>query len=337
MVVSEYRKKDRLSMDSCLLSPLFSTQVKQILMLLICLIAFGCNNSSDIPVIDFTKTVPHKKAVTDNTTPELKVAVAAMVSPEDTFLAYNRLLRYIARETGHKVTFVQRKTYREVNQLLSKGTIDLAFICSGPYAIYKNKAGFDLIAAPIVRGSPFYRAYLIVNKDSPITSLSGLKGKVFAFTDPESNTGRLVPLYWLYNMGERPQSFFRKSIFTYSHSNSLLAVSRHLVDGASVDGLVWDYYSLKDPKRVIQTKVIRRSRPFGNPPIVVSRAMSESLRNRISKVIYSMDEDKEGRNILTEIMVDKFVRPKEDWYEPIREMAGLLAQGQGVGHVSENP
>ncbi len=127
-------------------------------------------------------------------------------------------------------------------------------------------------------------------------------------------------------MSESPKTFFKKSIFTYSHSNSLMAVSRHLVDGASVDGLVWDYYSSQNPQRVTQTKVIMRSRPFGNPPIVVSKAMSEGLRSKIARVIYGMDKDEEGRDILNQIMVDKFIKPREDWYEPIREMARLLAQ-----------
>jgi phosphonate transport system substrate-binding protein len=110
------------------------------------------------------------------------------------------------------VQFIQRKTYGEVNELIGKGQIDLAFICSGPYATGKEKYGFEILATPQVRGSPFYHAYLIVNKNSDIRRLEDLRGHTFAFTDPASNTGRLVPLYWLNHMGERPETFFSKFI-----------------------------------------------------------------------------------------------------------------------------
>jgi len=225
------------------------------LLLLMVFFSGGCDNGSDIPVIDFSRTIPKKVDHQQPAGPELRVAVASMVSPEETYLLYNRLLQYIGRTTGREVVFVQRKTYQEVNDLLLKGRIDLAFICSGPYAIYRGKKAFQALATPVIRGSPLYSAYLVINKDSQIGDLGQLRGKVFAFTDPESNTGRLVPLYWLHEMGERPDEFFGKYIFTYSHSNSIMAVSRSLVDGASVDGLIWDYLSVMSPARVARTVI----------------------------------------------------------------------------------
>jgi phosphonate transport system substrate-binding protein len=111
---------------------------------------------------------------------------------------------------------VQRKTYGEINELIGVGQIDLAFICSGPYAGGKEKFGFEALAMPLVRGSHLYQSYLIVNKDSSFQKLDDLRGKIFAFTDPESNTGKLVPTYWLSEEGEKPEDFFAKTIYTYS-------------------------------------------------------------------------------------------------------------------------
>ena len=50
------------------------------------------------------------------------------------------------------------------NALFPKGEVDLAFICTGPYAASRDKYGFDAIATPQVRGQPFYQSYLIVPK-----------------------------------------------------------------------------------------------------------------------------------------------------------------------------
>jgi phosphonate transport system substrate-binding protein len=140
----------------------------------------------------------------------LRVAVAAMVSPKETFIHYKELLDYIGEKLNHKVELVQRKTYSEINELLGRGEIDLAFLCSGPYALEKDKYGLELLATPEIGGSHTYRAYLIVNEKSPFKNLEDLRGKTFAFTDPDSNTGKLVPTDWLLEIGERPEDFFQQ-------------------------------------------------------------------------------------------------------------------------------
>jgi phosphonate transport system substrate-binding protein len=202
------------------------------LIITVVMVAYGCGREAEV-VVDFSKTVAVEQPgahIMKN--PTLNVAVAAMISPKETVAYYRQLLDYIGEKLGREVQFVQRKTYGEVNELLGIGQIDLAFICSGPYVTGKPIYGFELLATPEVQGSHFYQSYLIVNKASQFKSLEDLKGRIFAFTDPESNTGKLVPAYWLYEMGEQPETFFSKTIYTYSHDNSILAVAKALVDGA---------------------------------------------------------------------------------------------------------
>ena len=210
----------------------------------ICFFIHGCTDHADLVLVDFSKTqAPARSETPRQGRPLQIIAVAAMISPKETFSYYRQPLDYIGDNLDRKIQIIQRKTYGEINELLAKGKIDLAFICSGPYATGKNRDGFELLATPRVRGSHFYRAYLIVNRNAPFHRLEDLRGRVFAFTDPDSNTGKLVPTYWLAQKGERPTSFFGKTIYTYSHDNSILAVTRGLVDGASVDGLIWEYYN----------------------------------------------------------------------------------------------
>ena len=112
---------------------------------------------------------------------------------------------------------------------------------------------------PEVHGSHFYRSYLIVNKDSTYHRLEDLRGHTFAFTDPDSNTGKLVPTYWLDVIYERPETFFSRIVYTYSHDNSIMAVARNLVDGATVDGLIWEFYQQKNPTFTSKTRIIKKS------------------------------------------------------------------------------
>jgi len=281
----------------------------------------GCSQDSDTVVVDFSKTLTiERPAGQASETTTLKVAVAAMISPKETLIYYEQLLSYIGLRLDRNIQLVQRKTYEEVNNLIDKGQIDLAFICSGPYATEKQKYGLESLATPIVRDEPFYHAYLIVNTESPYHNLNDLKGRTFAFTDPDSNSGALVPKFWLWQIGETPESFFGKTIYTYSHDNSILAVARSLVDGAAIDGHKWEYYSKQNPVYTSKTRIIKKSEPFGSPPLVASRIMPEIQKQQIREALFSMHLDPAGQKILSELLIDRFVPPQEQWYAPIRMM-----------------
>lgn len=259
-------------------------------------------------------------AAQQTTVPPLRVAVADMVSPKETFTTYQDLIQYLGAKLNRPVELVQRKTYAEVNDLIQSGNIDVAFVCSLPYVEGQQRFGMELLAAPEVRGETNYRAYVIVPTDSPVTRFDQLRGTTFAFTDPDSNTGKLVPTYYLWEEHLTPETFFQKVVYTYSHDNSMNAVADELVDGASVDSLVYDYIVARDPSLADRTRIIWRSDPFGTPPVVVSPNLSPELKTRLRDTLLGMDGDYQGRAILNNLMIDRFVVPNQAAYDPVREM-----------------
>ena len=308
------------------------------LLVLFLIFFLGCSRGGDTKVVDFSITVqvarPGERPSADR---YLRVAVGAMISPKETTVYYRQILDYISSHIGKESELIQRKTYDEINELFGKGEIDLAFICSGPYANSKDKYGFELLATPQVKGSHFYHSYLIVNKNSPFHRLEDLRGRIFAFTDPDSNTGKLVPTYWLAQAGENLGTFFGKTIYTYSHDNSIMAVAKGLVDGAAIDGLIWEYYDYKNSSLTSQTRIIRKSEPYGIPPIVAHRDADPELKDRIRQFLFSMHEDPEGQRILAELMIDRFIAPREQWYENIRKMKQNLALLRSEPHEVTKP
>lgn len=299
---------------------IFLHRLRHCLILLVLVLA-ACGGEGDTKVVDFSKTV--QVARPDGSgqgRPTMRVAVGAMISPKETFIYYRQILDYIAARLDMNVELVQRKTYSEIDELIGKGRIDVAFICSGPFSSGKEKYGFELLATPEVNGTHFYYSYLIVHTDSPFESLADLEGLVFAFTDPDSNSGKLVPTFWLSEMGKQPDTFFEKTVYTYSHDNSILAVSRGLVDGAAVDSLIWDYYDRKNPPLTSGTRIIRKSEPFGIPPVVASRSFPSELKDRVREILLSMHQEPEGKRILQELTIDRFVTPREEWYDAIQQM-----------------
>jgi phosphonate transport system substrate-binding protein len=304
------------------------------LLFVLLFVVSACSDDHGKRVVDLSDTVlvdrPGEQAADRDS---LRIAVGAMVSPKETLVYYQQLIDLIGAEVGKRIELVQRKTYKEINELLGRGEVDLAFLCSGPYAAAKNNSGFDLLATPEIGGSHFYQAYLIVNEKSDFNKLEDLKGHTFAFTDPDSNTGRLVPEYWLATIRERPDTFFREVIFTYSHDNSIVAVAKNLVDGASVDSLVWDYFRRHDPSLTSSTRIIFKSDYYGIPPLVGSRTLPENIKSAVRQLLFSLHTREEGKKILDQLMIDRFVEPQDKWYDSIRLMQKNMDLSGAEDHV----
>ncbi|MHC4534784.1 MAG: substrate-binding domain-containing protein [Planctomycetota bacterium] len=254
----------------------------------------------------------------------IKVAIAAVISPRESFKLYSQLLDYLSEKLGMPVEFMQRDTYAEANDLIRYGECDVAFVCS--YAYIQGSRDFDMqiLAVPQVGGKTVYHSYIIVPKDSNAKKFEDLKGKTFAFSDPLSNSGRLSPTYLLWKMNETPESFFKKVVFTYSHDNSIKAVAEKLVDGAAVDSLVYDYMIVIHPEYSDKTKNILTSPPYGMPPIVVHPQINPRLKHQLQNVFLNMHQDKKGKEILTQLMIEKFVKSDDSNYDSIREMAAKV-------------
>jgi phosphonate transport system substrate-binding protein len=241
-----------------------------------------------------------------------------MTSPNESYSHYNELLQFISQKLNRPVHIIQRKTYAEINSLLSQNKIDLAFICSGAYvSALEENLPIQILAIPIIDSKAYYYAYIIVNKDSKISEFSELKDKSFAFTDPLSNTGYLYGLSKIKELKQNPQNFFSKTIFTSGHDYSIQAVQRKIVDGATVNSLIYDYISKKYPERVTNIKIIYKSEPFGIPPIVIKNDMGPGLKKKLSKLFINLHLDPQGKEILKKLMIDRYSVPDSTDYSTI--------------------
>jgi len=255
---------------------------------------------------------------------KLKFAVAPIISPTRSLVFYGDMLDYVEEKLHCKVEMVQRKTYAEVNFLMKEGRIDAGFVCSRPYVEGNREFGMELLCAPVCFGKSQYYSYFIVHRDSMIEDVAGLRGKLFAFSDPLSNSGMLVPSFTLAKMGESPETFFRGSIFTYSHDNSIWSVAQKLVDGAAVDSLIWEYMAIKEPDVTAQTRIIYRSSPCAIPPVVVSPAISNDLKAELRSAFLNMHLDPKGSRILKAVLIDRFTEIDDGAYDSIRQMEDFV-------------
>jgi phosphonate transport system substrate-binding protein len=243
----------------------------------------------------------------------------------DEYLLMMDLREYLETKTGRVVDLVPRNSYRQTIDLIKHDQLDFAWVSAYPYVYLRQYFGARLVAAPLLKGHPYFRAYLIVPaKDKTTTSLLQLEGKFFAFADPYSYTGYLVPRYELQQAGKDAGAFFAKTFFTSGHKKVVRAVASGLADGGYVDSYVWDTLARFEPALTAQTRVVTRSADCGSPPIVASAKVGERDFTVLRRVLLGMSADPQGAKLLKRLNMDGFVAgdPK-DYAEVLRVMQVL--------------
>lgn len=284
----------------------------------------GCNfnnkNNKIIEVSITKKNDSHYNNKEKKTKPILRVIVSSMISPKETRIYYQDLFTYMSNNLDYNIEFLQRKTYKEVNDLLIDNKVDLAIICSGAYIDESAKDKIEILTVPVVDGKPFYQSFIIVNKDTGINKFTDLKNKKFAFTDPISNTGTLYAKWLVESLGEDVDRYFLNTIYTYAHDISMQLVAKGIVDGASIDGLIFNYIKKHNPERVKNLKIIKKSELFGIPPVVIPNNLDSQLKSKLQKIFLNIHKDSLGKSILNKISIDKFILGEDSNYNNIRKM-----------------
>jgi phosphonate transport system substrate-binding protein len=247
----------------------------------------------------------------------LRFSVAAVESPRDTYATYSKLFQRMGERLGMTIEFVQRRTYREVNDLLAAGELDAALVCTGGYLDLQARApgAIEVVAAPLLDGKPTYESLVIVPASSEAHSLAELRGRRFAFTDELSFSGRAYVVKLLSETGDVPDRFFGRVLFTRNHDRSIRAVASGIVDGAAVHGTVFDHHLRREPELAQRIRVIHRSPPFGAMPVVASRRLSPELRERLRQVLLELASDPEGAAALEALDIDGFAVPPPQLYD----------------------
>ncbi len=254
----------------------------------------------------------------------IRIAVAPVLSPRESFRLYASLMDYVAGRLDRPVEMLQRPTYSEINDLVRYGHADVAFVCDYAYILGQRDFGMEILVVPQVMGRLTYHSLLIVPAASEARSLEDLRGRSFAFSDPLSSSGWLYPAYLLQLRGERPERFFARTVFTYSHDNTIRAVADRFVDGGAVDSLVYEFMAARAGDLAPRLRVIGRSPPWGNPPVVVHPRIDPALRERLREIFLGMGDDPAARPLLRDLMIDRFVRLDDGYYADVRRMASRI-------------
>lgn len=255
---------------------------------------------------------------------EITFALLSTENAAEITRRWGPILAQLEKDLGIKVKSATATDYRGSIEALKFKKAEIGHLGPKAYveASNNNYANVEPVAQlRLANGSLGYRSCLIVHSDSDIFGPEDMAGKTFAFNDPNSTSGYLVPsTFFMSEMGMDPKRFFSKVTFSGSHEASILSVANKKVDVASTN--LPDLQQLTREGKVPRgaLRVIWVSKLIPNDPIVVRKDLPASLRAAIQESLVSMRD--RNADVFKEIgaWLGGFVPADDAKYQVIREL-----------------
>jgi phosphonate transport system substrate-binding protein len=225
---------------------------------------------------------------------EITFAVLSTESAPEITRRWIPILAQLEKDLGIKVKHVTATDYRGTIEALKFKKAEVGWLGPKAYveASNNNYANVEPIAQMRAQsGSLGYRSCLIAHSDSDIFSPEDIAGKTFAFNDPNSTSGYLLPMtFFITEMNVDPKRHFSKLTFSGSHEASVLAVANKKVEVASTN--LPDMQQLTREGKVARgsLRVIWVSKLIPNDPVVVRKDLPASLRSAIQESLTTMKQ-----------------------------------------------
>ena len=200
-----------------------------------------------------------------------------------------------------------RDNSQMIGWLLS-GAVDLVMETPFSALTYEREAGAELLLRAWKDGEPSYRTLFFTRKDSGISTLDDLAGRVIAFEDPGSTSGFFVPLMTLRRHGLTlepdspdqvavPKSAVRY-VFAGSEVNVAAWVARGKVAAGTLSDLDWNNPAKTPPGIKQDLAVVHETPDIVRSLIVVRKDLPAVAKQRINDVLLVMHEKSAGRSAL---------------------------------------
>lgn len=238
--------------------------------------------------------------------------------------AMDKLQTLLSEELDREVEIEVYPDYNGVVESMNYDQIDMAYLGPLTYVIAEANSNAKAIITQLVDGEPFYNAYIITHTDNPATSLDELlenPGEVqFAFGDPNSTSGSLIPSIELQDRGvyeSEQENQFESVRFTGSHDATALAVQNKQVDAGAIDSAIYNQLLESGKIDGDQLKIIWESEPLFQYPWAVLESTDDETVAKLREAFLAIEDPE----ILDAFGATGFTEANNADYESIKQAA----------------
>lgn len=243
---------------------------------------------------------------------EFRIGILGGENAQDRLTSNECVRAYVQDLLGVETKIFTPADYDGVIQGLLGGSIDMAWLGASAYAktYLTDPEAVDVVLVKTnLDGSVGYYSVGFARKDRGINSLADMKGKVFAFGDPNSTSGYLIPSIEIpQEIGATMNSgdYFGEVRFVGGHEQTIVAVKNGDVDA----GVTWadgqgdweDGYNSGALRKAVDAGLVDmndlveiwRSKEIPEGPIVLRRALPDDVKAKVTDFLeglHAKDQD----------------------------------------------
>jgi phosphonate transport system substrate-binding protein len=235
------------------------------------------------------------------------------------------LKKYLEKDLGLVFELEVPVSYVAVVEAMGSKRADVAILNTLGYVLANEKYGAEARLKLVNRGRDSYNGQIIVHADG-IKSLAELNGKKFAFVDPASTSGYLLPSRLFRKEKIKP----KETIFAGKHDTVVLAVYQKKVDAGATfytppddDGTPKDarwLLRVQHPDVYDKVKILQLTEAIPNDPLVFRKDMPEELKKKIIDSLRRYIKTDEGAKVMMDLYhITDFTEATDSDYNPVRE------------------
>ncbi|MDN7242337.1 phosphate/phosphite/phosphonate ABC transporter substrate-binding protein [Planococcus sp. N028] len=238
--------------------------------------------------------------------------------------AMKKLQELLTKELDREVSIEVYPDYNGVVEAMNYDQIDMAYLGPLTYVIAEANSNAKAIITQLIDGKPYYHSYIITHKDNPWNTLEELladsKEVDFAFGDPNSTSGSLIPSIELQERGvyeSEDDNEFATVRFTGSHDATALSVQNKQVDAGAIDSAIYDQLVESGKIDGDQFKTIWESEELFQYPWAVLESTDDATVKKLQETFLAIEDPE----ILNAFGASGFTEATNEDYESIKQAA----------------
>ena len=243
----------------------------------------------------------------------LVFGVVPQQAPEKLAQAWDPFLKYLGEKTQRTIKFESAPDIESFDQRTANGDFDLVYMNPMYYTRLHQSVGYQVFAK---EKDTVLKGIVVVQKNSPYQKLEDLAGKTIAFPGPISFAATVLPLLQFKNPGVNITP-----LYIGSHEGVYNNVARglHVAGGGVAKTLAQADRSIRDELRILWSSDSYTPHPFASHPRV-----DQGLVEQMAKIMFDLDQNERGKNLLKEMRFRGFVSAQNQEYEKLH----LLSKGK---------
>lgn len=236
--------------------------------------------------------------------PELTIGISSGENETDAIARNQPYADYLSRELGVPVKMIRGTDYAAVIEAMRSGHVQIASVGPAAYALARKVMGDEIAPVAVTLdqdGNLGYYSVIAVRADSPYQSLEDIKGKSFAFADPNSTSGYAVPSYYLSTeLKTSADDYFSEVAFSGGHEQSVMALVNGTFEAVATHWRNETAGNIQtmEKKGLIQpgsTRIIWTSPVIPNTPVMINTTLPQELQDEFKAALMAFPEkDPEG-------------------------------------------